>query len=133
MRLCLLSRCRARNRSATPLAAVLASRAIALCPKRRWGYYTLPVPYGDRLVARLDPRFERQSGRLVVNGFGLEDPATGRDEAFASALRPGMQRLAEFVGAQQGRCAGGEAGPAEAGDRRSASAMDVRTVSSVWV
>ncbi|HEX7734557.1 MAG TPA: crosslink repair DNA glycosylase YcaQ family protein [Ktedonobacteraceae bacterium] len=28
-------------------------------PQRRWGYYVLPVFYGDRFVARLDSRLER--------------------------------------------------------------------------
>jgi uncharacterized protein YcaQ len=28
-------------------------------PQRRWGYYVLPVFYGDRFVARLDGRLER--------------------------------------------------------------------------
>ncbi|HEV2581539.1 MAG TPA: crosslink repair DNA glycosylase YcaQ family protein, partial [Ktedonobacteraceae bacterium] len=44
--------------------------------KRRWGYYTLPILYQDRLVARLDPRFERASGTLLILGFWLESDVT---------------------------------------------------------
>ena len=75
--------------------------------QRRWGYYTLPILYGDRLVARLDPWFERASGTLIVRGFWLEDKSLGDerrgdkrlgdDADFADALARGLRRLAEFV------------------------------------
>jgi hypothetical protein len=29
--------------------------------QRRWGYYTLPILYGDQLVARIDPRHDKAS------------------------------------------------------------------------
>jgi uncharacterized protein YcaQ len=34
--------------------------------KRRWGYYVLPILFGDRLVGRIEPRFERAAGTLKV-------------------------------------------------------------------
>lgn len=68
--------------------------------QRRWGYYTLPILYGDRLVARIDPKFERGAGILVINGFWLEDPMTGREPAFAAALSRGLLRLADFIDAR---------------------------------
>jgi uncharacterized protein YcaQ len=34
--------------------------------KRRWGYYVLPVLFGDRLVGRIEPRFDRRAGSLRV-------------------------------------------------------------------
>jgi uncharacterized protein len=59
--------------------------------KRRWGYYVLPILYGDRLVGRIEPRIERSSRTLrIVNvwwepGFdSLADP--GFAPAFAQAL-----------------------------------------------
>ncbi|MEW5869619.1 MAG: crosslink repair DNA glycosylase YcaQ family protein [Chloroflexota bacterium] len=73
--------------------------------QRRWGYYTLPVLYGDRLVARLDPRLERKSMTLQILGFWLEADAPASDPAFAAALGRalgrGLARFARFVKAQQ--------------------------------
>jgi len=65
--------------------------------RRRWGYYTLPVLFDDRLVARLDPKLERETGTLVVKGFWLDDERTGRDGRFAEALGRGVLRLARFL------------------------------------
>jgi len=68
--------------------------------KRRYGPYTLPVLWGDRLVARFDARMDRTSSTLVVNGLWLEDDALARDTAFAEALRRGMDRLMTFLEAE---------------------------------
>ena len=68
---------------------------------RRWGYYTLPILYGDNLVARLDPKLDRKTGTLKINGFWLEDEATADDPAFVDAFGRGLARFAAFVGARQ--------------------------------
>ena len=65
-------------------------------PVRRWGYYTLPVLYGDRLVARLDPKLDRRTGRLTLQGFWLDDESLAEDAAFAKALAAGLRRFALF-------------------------------------
>ena len=59
--------------------------------KRRWGYYVLPILFGDRLVGRIEPRIERKSGALTILGLWWEagfDPlaAPGLVDAFAAAL-----------------------------------------------
>jgi len=61
-------------------------------PKRRWGYYVLPMLHGDRLVGRIEPRIERRAGTLHVVGAWWEagfDPLAepGFVAAMASALR----------------------------------------------
>jgi uncharacterized protein YcaQ len=50
------------------------------------------------LVARLDPKLERNSGTLVVKGFWLEDYAAV-DDRFAAALAAAFRRFMRFTGA----------------------------------
>jgi hypothetical protein len=69
--------------------------------QRRWGYYVLPILYGDTLVARLDPKLDRKTMTLQVNGFWLEDDAPAADPAFADALGKGLARFANFVEAKK--------------------------------
>jgi uncharacterized protein YcaQ len=66
--------------------------------KRRWGYYVLPILYGDDLVARADMKLDRTTMTLHVLGFWLEDDAP-RDAAFADALANGLKRFAEMTAA----------------------------------
>jgi uncharacterized protein YcaQ len=67
--------------------------------KRRWGYYVLPILYGDDLVARLDPKLDRTTMTLEIKGFWHEADAPVKDPAFAIALAKGLVRFATFVGA----------------------------------
>jgi uncharacterized protein YcaQ len=69
--------------------------------KRRWGYYVLPILYGDDLVARLDPKLDRKTMTLEILGFWHEDDAPIKDAAFADALAKGLIRFARFLGAKK--------------------------------
>jgi uncharacterized protein YcaQ len=60
--------------------------------KRRWGYYVLPMLFGDRLVGRIELRLERRTSALQVLGLWFEDgfdavAEPGFVTAFADALR----------------------------------------------
>ena len=69
--------------------------------QRKFGYYTLPILWGDRLVARFDGKLDRTTNTLVIAGLWLEAQALGQDEAFAEALACGFARLVTFLGADK--------------------------------
>ncbi len=69
--------------------------------KRRYGYYTLPILWGDRLVGRFDSKLDRTTNTFVILGFWLEDEALSKDEAFAEALYRGFARFVTFLGASK--------------------------------
>ncbi len=64
--------------------------------KRRWGYYVLPILFGDRLVGRIEPRIDRADKAVRILSLGWEagfDPLAepGFVAAFADALRAYLQ------------------------------------------
>ncbi|HLO17459.1 MAG TPA: crosslink repair DNA glycosylase YcaQ family protein [Anaerolineales bacterium] len=69
--------------------------------QRRWGYYVLPIQYGDDLVARLDPKLDRTTMTLEIKGFWYEDDAPVKDVDFANALAKGLIRFAKFLRAKK--------------------------------
>ena len=67
-------------------------------PKRRWGYYVLPLLYGDRLVGRIEPRIERRAGTLRVAGIWWEagfDPLA--EPGFVAALAAALLAHRDFA------------------------------------
>jgi len=67
--------------------------------QRKYGYYTLPILWGERLVGRFDSKLDRTTNTLVILGLWLEEEALGQDEAFAAALVRGFARFVTFLGA----------------------------------
>ncbi len=69
--------------------------------QRRFGYYTLPILWGDQLVGRFDSRLDRTTNTFVILGLWLEEEALGTDEAFAEALAGGFARFVRFLAASR--------------------------------
>ncbi|MFN8498303.1 MAG: crosslink repair DNA glycosylase YcaQ family protein [Anaerolineae bacterium] len=69
--------------------------------QRKFGYYTLPILWGERLVARFDSKLDRTTNTFVILGLWLEDGVLGDDEAFAEALARGFARFVAFLGARK--------------------------------
>ena len=63
--------------------------------KRRWGYYALPILYGDRLVGKLDAAADRKAGLLVVNAVHQDVPFTA---AMTAAVDDQIADLAAWLG-----------------------------------
>ncbi len=70
-------------------------------PQRKFGYYTMPILWGDRLVARFDSKLDRTTNTFVILGLWLEDEALGKNEAFAEAWACGLARFVTFLGASK--------------------------------
>jgi uncharacterized protein YcaQ len=69
-------------------------------PKRRWGYYVLPILFGDRLVGRIEPRLDRATRTLRILGLWWEDGVSPRREAgLVDATRDALRDYAAFTGA----------------------------------
>jgi uncharacterized protein YcaQ len=68
--------------------------------KRKWGYYVLPIVFGDRFVGRIEPRIDRKAGTLRILGIWFE-PGFAPMEAhgFIGALRDAVEAYRCFVGA----------------------------------
>src|SRR5262249_31983190 len=69
--------------------------------QRKFGYYTVPMLWGERLVGRFDSKLDRTTNTFVILGLWLEDEALGNDEAFAEALARGFARFVTFLGASK--------------------------------
>ena len=63
--------------------------------KRRWGYFALPILYGDRLVGKLDATADRKAGRLFVDAVHEDVPFT---DSMTAAVGAEIAALAEWSG-----------------------------------
>lgn len=68
--------------------------------KRKYGPYTMPVLFGDKLVARVDMKLERDTNTLLLNGFWHEDWFTAESH-FYQAFARGLLNFTEFLGAER--------------------------------
>jgi uncharacterized protein YcaQ len=74
--------------------------------KRKFGYYVLPILYGDRLIGRFDPVFDRKTGELLLKGWWWEEDMFMTDE-MVSALEECLTAFLSYVGAKRIRIAEG--------------------------
>jgi uncharacterized protein YcaQ len=68
--------------------------------KRRWGYYVLPVLFGDRFVGRIEPRIDRGTGTLRVLGLWWEDgfdPLSDANPGFVDAFTDAVRAHLAFA------------------------------------
>jgi len=68
--------------------------------KRKYGYYVLPILWGDRFVGRLDAKADRKARTLIVRKLFFE-PGFEDCETYLPALVHKLRDLAQFSGCDQ--------------------------------
>lgn len=68
--------------------------------KRVYGYYVMPILLGDRLIGRIDPKYDRKKGQLSVNAIYAEDHAP-MDLETGRSVSAAIEELATFVDARE--------------------------------
>ena len=63
--------------------------------KRKYGYYVLPMLYGDRLIGRIEPKADKKTKTLTVRNIWFE-PGIRRTKKLSGLIDRAVQRLAKF-------------------------------------
>ena len=70
--------------------------------KRRWGWYVLPILFGDRFVGRIEPRVDRSNGAVHVLGLWWEGSfAPGKVKGFVESMREALRAYLTFAGSDR--------------------------------
>ena len=66
--------------------------------ERRYGYYVLPILYGDRFVARFEPGQDKENGALIIKNWWWE-PGGNQSQRMHSDLLDCFKRFLNYRGA----------------------------------
>ncbi len=68
--------------------------------QREYGYYVLPVLYGDRLIARVDPAFDKKKRILTIQNWWWE-AGINLDEDMRTSLVECLQTFSKYLEVEQ--------------------------------
>ena len=90
------------NRPRTELLFGMRYRMEIYVPKhlRVRGFWAMPILHGEQLIGTVDPKVDRERGRLDVITFRLERDAP-RDRSTRRAIETAVEDLAAFAGATE--------------------------------
>jgi uncharacterized protein YcaQ len=83
-----------RNRTLEVFGFDYALEMYKPASKRKWGYYALPILYGDQLVGKLDATADRKAGVLRVDAVHQDLPFT---KAMTTAVDREIADLAKWL------------------------------------
>ena len=75
-------------------------------PKRKYGYYVLPMLYGRNFIGRIEAIADRKNSTLEIRNIWYE-PGVRQTKKLANMLDSSIRRLAVFNGCTQVKIAGG--------------------------
>ena len=67
--------------------------------KRKYGYYVLPMLYGDRFIGRIEPKADRKTNTLTITNLWFE-PGVRRSKRVDMQIDKAVHRLAVFNGCE---------------------------------
>jgi hypothetical protein len=67
--------------------------------ERKYGYYVLPVLYGDEFIARCEPVLDKESGRLCIKNWWWEEDIEADDNALKEAVSTALVEFCSYLGA----------------------------------
>jgi uncharacterized protein YcaQ len=90
------------NRTRTEVLFGMRYRMEIYMPKhlRVRGFWAMPIVHNAQLIGTVDPKVDRERGRLEVQGLHLERDAP-RDRSTRRAIEAAVEDLARFVGATE--------------------------------
>jgi uncharacterized protein YcaQ len=65
-------------------------------PKRKYGYFTLPILYNNALIGRIDPKAHRKEGVFEVKALHLE-PGVIVDDILLTEVKAALRACARFA------------------------------------
>jgi len=68
--------------------------------ERKYGYFTLPVIYADRIIGRFDPKLDRKNKTLILRGLWHEE-GFRPDEVYEDEFERTLADFAAFNGAEK--------------------------------
>jgi uncharacterized protein YcaQ len=68
--------------------------------QRSYGYYHLPILYGDKIVGRIEPKMDRAKETLIIRGLWYEKEFIQSDE-YNEKFYSILDKFAEFNGAKE--------------------------------
>ena len=68
--------------------------------KRKFGYYVLPMLYGENLIGRIEAAADRKTNTLLVKNIWFE-PGVRQTKKLSAAIDGAVKRLARFNGCAQ--------------------------------
>jgi hypothetical protein len=67
---------------------------------RKYGYYVMSILHDDRLVGRIDPEFDKSTGRLKINSI-FEESGIRFSTEMVKQCSNSVRELASFLGAER--------------------------------
>ncbi|MDC7224943.1 MAG: crosslink repair DNA glycosylase YcaQ family protein [Spirochaetales bacterium] len=65
--------------------------------QRKYGYYVLPMLWGNDFIGRIEPVIDRETNELVIKNIWLEG-GVRESKGYGTALKAALQRFVRFTG-----------------------------------